>query len=63
MGKVRGYWLSFFLIVKGSSIYAKREGFSLDLALVSLEGILKKSCCSSSRVETTLAAVAEAQRL
>lgn len=34
-----------------------------NLALVSLEGIPRESSCSSSRVETTLAAVAEAQRL
>lgn len=38
------------------------KGFPFDLALVSLEGTMKKSSCSS-RVETTLAAVAEAQRL
>lgn len=48
----------------GSSIYIlwKGEGFSLNLALISLEGAVKKSG-RSSRVETALAAVAEAQRL
>lgn len=36
--------------------------FPFNFALVSLDGILRKSS-RSSRVETTLAAVAEAQRL
>lgn len=39
------------------------KAFPFNLALVSLEGISRKSSCSSSRVETTLAVVAEAQRL
>lgn len=38
------------------------KAFPINLALVSLEGILRKSSCSS-RVETPLAVVAEAQRL
>lgn len=61
---MRGYWLRFLKKVKGSSIYIlwKREGFSLNLALISLERTVKKSG-RSSRVETTLAVVAEAQRL
>lgn len=63
-GEGEGLLAEIFKKVKGSSIYIlwKREGSSLNLPLISLEGTMKKSGCSS-RVETTLAAVAEAQRL